>query len=330
METSEPMRSTNIGLSHLSKKLIKFNLAGHVSNTVLDSYTDESILHKLLLSKHAFYHKSCFDSYNERSYNRWVNKNILDSKLSSSRSIRKHSRDWILGEHRCAICEKLDNEINLHRAGEHTVGRDKDISYLWNKTEEWKILANTPGYENLQAILSTGDLRSNEIFYHLKCFTKLKRDSQRDSSHSDEKVDKSDHFEKFKMNYCFLKVIQLAYEQLKQKPSSLIELRELHSKLEQYFEENNLQRKYNITESKNELSYVMNDDFQIIKNKKILYLGLPDSIKSAASTMMIGDDSLTEKRIEISKQVRNGMSKICNKFNGTFSQGSEMNSVPKS
>ena len=118
-----------------------------------------------------------------------------------------------------------------------------------------------PGYENLKAIISTGDLRSNEIFYHLKCFTKLKRDSQRDPIHSDEKVDKSDHFEKFKMNYCFLKVIQFAYEQLKQKPSSLIELRELHSKLEQYFEENNLQRKYNIIESKNELSNVINDDF---------------------------------------------------------------------
>ena len=74
------------------------------------------------------------------------------------------------------------------------------------------------------------------------------------------------------MNYCFLKVIQFAYEQLKQKPSSLIELHELHSKLEQYFEENNLQRKYNITESKNELSYVINDDFQINKNKKYFIL----------------------------------------------------------
>ena len=132
------------------------------------------------------------------------------------------------------------------------------------------------------------------------------------------------------MNYCLLKVIQFAYEQLKQKPSFLIELRELHSKLEQYFEENNLQQKYNITESENELSYVMNDDFQIIKNKKILYLGLPDSIKSAASTMMIGDDSLAEKMIEITKQVGNDMNKICNKFNGTFSQGCEINSVPKS
>ena len=117
------MRSIDIGLSQLSKQLIKFNLAGHVSNTVLDSYTDESVLHKLLLSKHAFYHKSCHDSYNERSYNRWVNKNILDSKLSSSRSIRICSRDWILGEHRFAICEKQNNEINLHRAGEHTVGQ---------------------------------------------------------------------------------------------------------------------------------------------------------------------------------------------------------------
>ena len=45
---------------------------------------------------------------------------------------------------------------------------------------------------------------------------------------------------------------------------------------------------------------------------------------------MIGDDSLTEKMIEITKQARNNMSKICNKFNGTFSQGCEINPVPKS
>ena len=317
----------------VNSHIVKFNMAGRVNNNVLDLYTDASVLHMLFLSKHACYHKSSYDSYNERSYNSWVHSNnISDNKPSTSRPIRKRSHDWILGEYRCAICEKLDNEDNLQRAGESTVGKDKGYpsSYLKNKTVEWKELADTPGYEHLQAILSIGDLRSNEIFYHLKCYTKLKRDSQRDTSCSGENINKFDNFEKFKINYCFLKVIHFAYEQLKQKPSSLIELRELHTRLEQYCKENDLQRKYNITEFKEELSNVMNDDFQIIKNGRTLYIGLSDSIKLAASTLMIGNDSLTEKLIDVTKQVRNDMSKISNKFNGTFSHDCEMNSVPKS
>ena len=330
METGESVRSTDIGLSKLSGQIVKFNLAGRVSNTVLDSYSDESVLCNLLHSNRACYHKSCYDSYNERSYDRWVSKHTLDSLPSSSRSLRKRSHDCILGENRCAICEKLDNPDNLHRAGESAISQEKEVNYIRDKTDEWIKMANTPGYENLQAILSTGDLRSNEIFYHLKCFTKLKRDSQRDSSHFCENIDKSDKFETFKINYCFLKVIQFAYEQLKQKPSSLIELRELHSKLEQYFEDNNLHRKYNITQFKNELSNVINEDFQIIKNKKVLYLGLSDSIKSAASVAMIGNDLLPEKMNEVTKQVRDDMEKISYKFNGTFSNDCEINSVPQS
>ena len=98
------------------------------------------------------------------------------------------------------------------------------------------------------------------------------------------------------MNYCFLKVIHFAYEQLKQKPSSLIELRELHTTLEQYCKENDLQRKY-----KEELSNVMNDDFLILKNGRTLYIGLSDSIKLTASTLMIGDHSLTEKLMSRNK-----------------------------
>ena len=48
--------------------------------------------------------------------------------------------------------------------------------YLKTKTEEWKKLAKTPGYANLDARICIGDFKSNEICYHLKCWTKLKRD----------------------------------------------------------------------------------------------------------------------------------------------------------
>ena len=79
----------------------------------------------------------------------------------------------------------------------------------------------------------------------------------------------------------------------------MIELRKLQSRLEQHFRENNLQRSYNITEFRIELSNIMGDDFEIIKVKKVLCLCLADSVKCAASTAMINDTS--PKLIETTK-----------------------------
>ena len=54
--------------------------------------------------------------------------------------------------------------------------RRKQKTYFKDKTEEWKELARAPGYENLHSKLSVGDLKSNELFYHNRCWAKLKRD----------------------------------------------------------------------------------------------------------------------------------------------------------
>ena len=79
--------------------------------------------------------------------------------------------------------------------------------HLKQKTDEWKELA---GYERLHSMIVMGDLKSNEIFYHNKCWTKLKRDAQMFSSgkHSEEKNETFD----FKLNYHFRKIYHQLFD----------------------------------------------------------------------------------------------------------------------
>ena len=87
---------------------------------------------------------------------------------------RQRSSDWTLGDLRCSICSKSDEGKNLCMAAEPHAKKAK--TYLKDKTEEWKELTRTPGCENLHTKLSVADLKSNELFYHNRCWAKLKRD----------------------------------------------------------------------------------------------------------------------------------------------------------
>ena len=106
-------------------------------------------------------------------------------------------------------------------------------AYLKAKTEEWQTLAKTPGYEHLDSRLCMGDLRSNEIYYHLKCWMKLKRDFASDNASSSKGEAVSDNL-KFKRNFCLRKMYHDVYDSLHENPSQLIELREGFKKFELY------------------------------------------------------------------------------------------------
>ena len=49
--------------------------------------------------------------------------------------------------------------------------------------KEWKELVEMPAYENLPYEICVVDLKLNEIFYHNKCWTELKRDAEAYENH---------------------------------------------------------------------------------------------------------------------------------------------------
>ena len=101
--------------------------------------------------------------------------------------------------------------------------------HLKQKTNEWKELAKTPGYEQLHSMIVMGDLKSNEIFDHNKCWKKLKRDAQMflPGQNSEEK-NKTFYFN---LNYCFRKIYHQLYENLYDNPSQSLHIIQLRFNL---------------------------------------------------------------------------------------------------
>ena len=143
-----------------------------------------------------------------------------------------------------------------------------------------------------------GDLRSNEIYYHLKCWAKLKRDFASDNASSSKGEAVSDNL-KFKRNFCLRKVQHDVYDSLHENPSQLIELREVFKKFEELCSDNHLDIYMNITRFKDELQKIISDDSEIVKSGKLLYTGFKKDIKEAATSCLKSKKSFCEQLGEI-------------------------------
>ena len=213
------LRSTNDGWRKLAEQLLKFKEVGGVLRTDLDKIENVDELYSCLQENKAVYHKNCYNEHRDDKIQRL--KKSLEKASSSSltqvgspQTRPKRSGEWNLGDLRCSICGDEDVLNNLHMAAEVKIQKSgvSPVDHLKQKTDEWKELAKTPGYETLYSMIVMGDLKSNEIFYHNKCWTKLKRDAQKFSS-AQKSQEKNKTFD-FKMNYCLRKIYHELYENL--------------------------------------------------------------------------------------------------------------------
>ena len=111
-------------------------------------------------------------------------------------------------------------------------------AHLQQKTKEWPELAETPGYENLHSKICVGDLKSNEVFYHNKCWVRLKRDSEAYKKGTSQ--NEFDAILKFKQDYCMRNVYQYVYETLYENPLTHVELRAIFERYKSNCETNHV------------------------------------------------------------------------------------------
>ena len=199
-QSAVDLRSTTEGRTSLASQLIEFKKNGLKIPDAFYTFTDEKELSTHLEQNKASYHKSCFLSYSKSRLERARKKSVEEKSVS--RNSRQRSANGTLGESRCCICNVLDEVNNLKRAAELNKKRSVEFDpkkYLTEKTKEWKELA---AYENLHSKLCIGDLRANEMFYHLKCWSKLKRDAESHRIYLEEEKSKTTALLKFREKYC--------------------------------------------------------------------------------------------------------------------------------
>ena len=92
---------------------------------------------------------------------------------------RSSSSNKQMGSPFCIICNKKDDESNLWAAG--MLGATKnavDTQHNSKLTERWKDMAIKTNNNLLLAKPATGSLVSNELFYHLDCYSLMSQNYQ--------------------------------------------------------------------------------------------------------------------------------------------------------
>ena len=142
-------------------------------------YNNGSPDFKITFEHHsAVFHHRCTGKYSKQKVDRLKKQ----QKENKERAVftRSSSSSKPVGSPFCAICDKEDDEGNLPAAG--TQGATKnalDTQYNAKLTKWWKDMAIKTNNDSFLAKLATGTLASNEIFYHLNCYSSMSRNYQR-------------------------------------------------------------------------------------------------------------------------------------------------------
>ena len=153
----------------MSSLLPQFEKEGKFNLKVLNCHLG-NVYHTPVKNK-ALYHKTCYSKYNQRMLNRLIEKmddvniSISDSDIISPKRPRRSNGD--IGTLICIFCKHSDNAENLCAAGTlHATTKKVKLDHVTIFTEKLKSMAVEVGNDYVLSKLSSGDVPSNEIYYH--------------------------------------------------------------------------------------------------------------------------------------------------------------------
>ena len=157
----------------MSSLLPQFEKEGKFSLKVLNCHPEN--VYQMLVRNKALYRKTCYSKYNQRMLNRLIEKkddvniSISDSDKISPKRPRRSNGDetYDIGTLICIFCKYSDNAENLCAAGTlHATAKDVKLDHVTIFKEKLKSMAVEVGSNDVLPKLSSGDVASNEIYYH--------------------------------------------------------------------------------------------------------------------------------------------------------------------
>ena len=170
--------STDDGRKKLSIQLMKFYNFGKLNHRLPKLCENKQIsVEDIFHTNAAKYHPNCYSSYNDRSVNR--EKRKLDSEVDQttndtpgpSKQSSFENDAFQLGKLVCCFCQNDDKDYKLCAAGTmHSPDVKVKSSHVLQLTSEWKKMASFLGQTDVLIRLSSGDVTSNELYYHKNCY----------------------------------------------------------------------------------------------------------------------------------------------------------------
>ena len=176
----DSLRSSKDGRETLATNIPKFYEKGKLKFHYDRVKTNDSSLLSILNLHDAKYHHNCAADYSTAKLKRLVptkkKSNECDGDGEVPRKITRGSaesnEEFSLF---CCWCEQNDDSANLTAAGAfHAKNDAANFKHLQEQTEKWKKMALTLNHEGILRRLSSGDVASNELFYHMNCLNKYR------------------------------------------------------------------------------------------------------------------------------------------------------------
>ena len=178
------LRKSKNGYKNFHELLPKFAEKGVFSLSKFGC--DEKDLDTTFETKTAVYHRQCYLEYDQQHYDRLVasdrkrkenegTKTAHQNEEPQASACKQPKRKPIsLGEVKCYICELSDNSEELHAAGAwHATAKKVDREHLRKYTKKMRVIASYLELNHIVSRLSSGDVASNELFYHASCYKQL-------------------------------------------------------------------------------------------------------------------------------------------------------------
>ena len=145
--------------------------------TVFDLFrVDEGtrIIQRLTWSN-AFYHKGCYNNFNDSHYERLfkrVQKHSSEGSPYSTKTISHQQKKTEIGKAVCLFCDIEDYKDKLTAAGEyHSGSNNPNTKHVESSRKKWKEMAMQLGELDVNAKLCCGDVQTSQIItkQHVIC-----------------------------------------------------------------------------------------------------------------------------------------------------------------
>ena len=315
--------------------LLSFNLcriSNNISSIVHAEEFEETIKNSLQQNK-AVYHKSCYDNHNETKLSRALNrkkrkKEVDDQEKTKKVTVRSFGSSSIaLGSHVCIFCNEIDNEQNLIAAGTlHAKTLKVKQKHVDDFTKNLREMALFLNDSNLLPKISTGDVATNEVFYHKKCYINYRnkhRSAVRGANKSS--ISLKEQEIDYAKTVCFNKIMNYVYEKGQEQENVSFQVSDLEDLYYDQLSINGIEYSKHTSRFANKLvSNIPDLEIRTINNKLSVFF--KDSLDVLSEALE--PDSYLRSINKVVKPLRKIMSEWKNEFNGTFESDCQEKSVP--
>ena len=335
MKNSEKCRSTSEGYSELATMLPIFHELGAL-NFDLNRVSKVDNILVVLNEKKAIYHKSCKDKYNQRMHQRLLDKiekakkRLLETREESQRpsKLRRSSENRTLVDKNCLFCSNDETFEILHAAGTKDATSTKvNHKHVEDFTEKLKTMASYLQETNVLAKLTSGDVISNELFYHTKCqvnfLNRYNRTKLLENKSPSEK--NLDYTKSLALNQIVIHI----YENGRSNPNVTYEIVKVENIYKELLKEYEIDYEidydtHSTRFAEKLLSRIPELERKVHKNKIYIRFKENDVVKDT-----LDPDKFHQSVNNVIFPIRKMVSEWKNEFNGKFTETCQQESVPK-